>query len=105
MCWLQRARLRRARGDPRLSYATALAGGWVQLSLANTRPQERRLARAGSRPAPGSRPAEPSTAASPAALVPFGHRQLILFEPPPRSFAAVGGLPVIRAWPYGWTST
>ncbi|MCX4993772.1 hypothetical protein [Streptomyces sp. NBC_00568] len=106
MCWLQRARLRRATGNLHLSYAAALEDGWVQLSFANTRPQERRPARAGSRPPLGGRPAEsstaePSTAASPAALVPFGHRQLILFEPPPRRFAAAGGLPrdlVLAAW-------
>ncbi|MEH0449679.1 hypothetical protein QA811_40275 [Streptomyces sp. B21-102] len=42
MCWVQRARMRRATGDTRLSYAAALEGGWVQLSFANTRAQERR---------------------------------------------------------------
>ncbi|WP_392957659.1 hypothetical protein [Streptomyces sp. LN245] len=44
MCWLQRARLRRATGNPHASYEQALGCGWVQLSFANTCPQERRPA-------------------------------------------------------------
>ncbi|MFF1594795.1 hypothetical protein ACFVY0_43070 [Streptomyces sp. NPDC058286] len=81
LCWLQRARLRRATGDPRLSYARALEDGWVQLSFANTRPQERR---------PHSTQAPPGakTRSVLAALAPAAHRQLVLFPPPPRDLAA-----------------
>ncbi|MGW7260621.1 hypothetical protein [Streptomyces sp. NPDC054834] len=81
MCWLQRARLRRATGDPRLSYIQALADGWVQLSFANTRPQERRARPAAS--PPGTEAGNALTA-----VVPAAHRQLVLFASPPRDLAA-----------------
>ncbi|MGW0998955.1 hypothetical protein ACWD5V_37930 [Streptomyces sp. NPDC002523] len=77
MCWLQRARMRRASGDPRLSYARALESGWVQLSFAGTRPQERRPAPAGA--ATGSRQAP---------VAPVAPRQLVLFPTPQRTLAA-----------------
>ncbi|GGY15907.1 hypothetical protein [Streptomyces anandii] len=81
MCWLQRPRLRRATGDAHASYEAALGAGWVQLSLADTRAQERRPART---PCPAGRcTAAPDT-------VP--HRQLTLFEPPPRTLTACDGV-------------
>ncbi len=51
MCWQQRARMRRASGDLHLSYARALEDGFIQLSFANMRTQERRPSPA--RAAPG----------------------------------------------------
>ncbi len=91
MCWLQRSRLRRATGDAHASYEAALGCGWVQLSFAGTRAQERRPSRAG-RGGPED---------APASLVPFTHRQLTLFGPPPRTLAASGGValdPVLAGW-------
>ncbi|MFG3552496.1 hypothetical protein [Streptomyces sp. NPDC047725] len=91
MCWLQRARLRRATGDAHATYDAALGCGWVQLSFANTRPQERR-------PAP-TRPADPD--GPPPPLTPFTHRQLTLFGPPPRTLTASDGVardPVLANW-------
>ncbi|MFF8883315.1 hypothetical protein [Streptomyces flaveolus] len=91
MCWLQRARLRRATGDAHASYEAALGCGWVQLSFANTRAQERRPTRTG--------PAQPDGALPP--LTPFTHRQLTLFEPPPRTLTACDGVardPVLADW-------
>ncbi|MEV6653883.1 hypothetical protein [Streptomyces sp. NPDC051219] len=95
MCWLQRARLRRATGDTRLSYAQALEGGWVQLSLANTRPQERcRL--------PADGPAVPGAEDTLAPVAAVTHRQPVLFAPPPRTLAAAQrnavADPVASAW-------
>ncbi|WP_147286368.1 hypothetical protein [Streptomyces parvulus] len=90
MCWQQRARLRRASGDGHLSYEAALGCGWVQLSLANMRAQERR---------PQREPTAPLGAPSP--VVAHAHRQLTLFEPPPRTLAASDGRardPVLAGW-------
>ncbi|MFD5272119.1 hypothetical protein [Streptomyces sp. NPDC058335] len=95
MCWLQRARLRRATGDTRLSYTQALEGGWVQLSLANTRPQERCRLPADGPALPGAH----DTLAPVAAVTP---QQLALFAPPPRTLAAAQrnavADPVAAAW-------
>ncbi|MEV6020358.1 hypothetical protein [Streptomyces sp. NPDC051997] len=125
MCWQQRARLRRTTGDLRLSYATALESGCIQLSFANTRPQERRPARPAPRtskagplqpPAPpaaalglagappasaAARPTPLASAVPPAPVVPFTHRQLTLFEPAPRQMSAAPAIPrdpVLAAW-------
>ncbi|MGB9998593.1 hypothetical protein ACPMJQ_29165 [Streptomyces pseudogriseolus] len=92
MCWLQRARLRRATGDTHASYEAALGCGWVQLSFANTRAQERRPLHTG--------PARPADA-PPGPLVPFTHRQLTLFKPPLRTLSASDGValdPVLTDW-------
>ncbi|MER6958897.1 hypothetical protein [Streptomyces sp. NPDC000618] len=82
-------------GGPRLSYDRALEGGWVQLSLANTRPQERRRLPAGIPAAPGVGPPRRPVAA-------VTHRQLVLFASPPRALAAaldsVAADPVAAAW-------
>ncbi|MFF8946727.1 hypothetical protein ACF1A5_31615 [Streptomyces sp. NPDC014864] len=90
MCWVQRLRLRRATGDCHASYEDALACGWVQLSFANTRAQERKP----TRPPPATPTGAP--------LVPFTHRQLTLFEPAtPRMLTASGGVPqdpVLSGW-------
>ncbi|MEU8717922.1 hypothetical protein [Streptomyces sp. NPDC048663] len=88
---MQRARLRRATGDTHASYGAALGCGWVQLSFAGTRAQERRPTRTRSSAGPGGeRP-----------LVPFTHRQLTLFAPPPRLLTASDGValdPVLALW-------
>ncbi|WP_153182775.1 site-specific integrase [Streptomyces sp. E2N166] len=91
MCWQQRARLRRTSGDGHLPYDAALGCGWVQLSFASTRAQERRPER--------TPPTAPQGAPPP--LVPHAHRQLTLFEPPPRTLAACDGVardPVLAGW-------
>lgn len=105
MCWQQRARLRRATGNPHASYEQALDSGWVQLSIANTRPQERRptpaRVGAGSGPEPVGDGTDPAAALPAAVLVPFSHRQLVLFEPPPRLVTASTGVPldpVLAGW-------
>ncbi|MGW2836127.1 tyrosine-type recombinase/integrase [Streptomyces sp. NPDC001286] len=90
MCWVQRARLRRATGDVHASYDDALACGWIQLSFANTRAQEHRPARA-PLPLPVGGP-----------LVAFTHRQLTLFAPTSsRRLTASDGVPrdpVLAGW-------
>ncbi|MER6160319.1 hypothetical protein ABT147_33000 [Streptomyces sp. NPDC001868] len=77
-----------------LSYARALEGGWVQLSIAGTRPQERRPA-----PGPGAGPGADGLLAP---LAPAVHRQLALFPAPPRDLAAGGhnavADPVLAQW-------
>ncbi|MFE6531008.1 hypothetical protein ACFVMA_18910 [Streptomyces rochei] len=79
MCWQQRSRMRRASGDPHLSYARALEDGFVQLSFANTRAQERHLL-----PAPA-----PAAPVAPHPLpAPHRHRQLTLFPAPARVMTA-----------------
>ncbi|MEU9663538.1 hypothetical protein [Streptomyces chartreusis] len=63
----------------------------MQLSFANTRAQERRPAR--------TRTVRPG--GEPRPLVPFTHRQLTLFEAPPRTLAASDGValdPVLAGW-------
>ncbi|MEH0516724.1 hypothetical protein QBC31_39525 [Streptomyces sp. B21-079] len=91
--------MRRATGDTCLSYVAALEGGWVQLSFANTRAQERRPRPAGGPAVPGTRP---SPMPSPAPVGAVTHRQLALFAAPPRILAAAldvaAAAPVAAAW-------
>ncbi|MFJ4633981.1 hypothetical protein [Streptomyces sp. NPDC088847] len=104
MCWLQRARMRRRTRDAHLTYAQALEDGWVQLSFAGTRPQERRRQTAG-RSLPDAPP--------PAPVAALTHRQLVLFAPPSRTLAAarhhMPADPAAAAWLSGeltaWASS